>query len=450
MEKKYDIFISYRRNGGETTAVLLKSELSHLGYRVFLDFDDLPIGGNFEERIREVIKSSHLFLFLYSYGSLNRCKDENDTLRKEIECAIENDVQILTLNVNLASKYYNFPPKQAKLPATIIEALGRHNFLDFFTGQYKQDSLTRLAEFMATQLGKHSLGFQKKKCTVALLSEVDAVLKVDGIEWTALKSNTIKHVQIDYGKRHLVFEPQDGYYKPLDKGTVIFATPMKELQLTLEELSIKEDSDKEQLPLELENKSPEDIREEGWKYQLLDKPRLAIKCWTIAAELGDAAAQYSLGYNYSKGEYLPRDDVKAFEWYNKAARQGDSRSQFLLGDAYYYGSGIKRDFKQAIYWYKKAADQGNGKAIYSLACCYQKGHGVDRSPQKAFELYLESAGKGYHNAQLAVARCYEAGKDAGTDQNLEKALEWYTKAAQQDSQTAKLYCKRLEKQLKKE
>ena len=66
MNNKYDIFISYRRNGGETTAVLLKSELSHLGYKVFLDFDDLPVGGKFEERIQEVIKSSGLFLFLYS------------------------------------------------------------------------------------------------------------------------------------------------------------------------------------------------------------------------------------------------------------------------------------------------------------------------------------------------------------------------------------------------
>lgn len=136
---------------------------------------------------------------------------------EEKECAIKNDIQILTLNVNLASKYYNFSPKQAKLPPTIIEALGRHNFLDFFTGQYKQDSLIRLAEFMETQLGKHSLGFQKKKCTVALLSEVDAVLKVDDIEWTALKSNTIKHVQIEYGKRHITFEPSDSYYKSLDK-----------------------------------------------------------------------------------------------------------------------------------------------------------------------------------------------------------------------------------------
>ena len=45
MNNKYDIFISYRRNGGETTAVLLKSELTHLGYKVFLDFDDLPVGG---------------------------------------------------------------------------------------------------------------------------------------------------------------------------------------------------------------------------------------------------------------------------------------------------------------------------------------------------------------------------------------------------------------------
>lgn len=446
MEKKYDIFISYRRNGGETTAVLLKSELSHLGYHVFLDFDDLPVGGNFEERINEVIKSSHIFLFLYSHGSLNRCRDEKDVLRKEIECAIENNVQILTLNVNLATAYYKFPPKQARLPENIIDALGKHNFLDFFTGQYKQDSLNRLAEFMALELGKYSSDYKKKKCTVALLSDVDAVLKVDGLELTALKSNTLKHVQIDYGKHHIEFVPEDKYYKAQDRGDMVFAIPMKELELKLDELAAEEGADNESLSEELLALPPEDIREQGWVYELENKPRLAIMCWKIAAEQGDAAAQYSLGYNYSKGEYLPHDDEKAFEWYLKAARQGEPRAQFLLGDAYYYGSGTKRDFKQAVAWYQKASEQGNGKAIYSLACCYHKGHGVSQDAIKAFELYLKSAEIGYHNAQLLVARCYEAGE--GIECNLQKALEWYRKAAEQDSQTAKIYCMRLEKMMK--
>lgn len=445
MEKKYDIFISYRRNGGETTAVLLKSELSHLGYNVFLDFDNLPIGGKFEERIEEVIKSSGLFLFLYSPGCIDRCKNKKDVLRKEIKCAIDNNVQILTLNINLATTNYFFPPEGIGIPKFIIDKLGQHNFLDFFTGQYKQNSLNRLAEFLATT----DLGFQKKQCTLKLLSEVDAILLINGEEWTAMQANTIKYIQVDYGKYKVQFKPvNEYYYNSTKEEEIIAAIPIKEITVPTRAFEIKKYEISEEEEKDLETMAPADLNEKGWKYQLENNPHMAIMCWTVAAELGNPTAQYSLGYNYSKGEFLPRDDVKAFKWYKKAARQGDSRSQFLLGDAFYYGTGTIRNFDKAVIWYQKAADQGNAKALYSLACCYHKGQGVPHTDlKKAFELYLEAANRGYHNAQLLVARFYEDPKEDAIEQNLQEALKWYERAANQGSETGKIYYERLKEKL---
>lgn len=445
MEKKYDIFISYRRNGGETTAVLLKSELSHLGYHVFLDYDDLPIGGDFASKIQEVIASSSLFVFLYSHGCLNRCANEDDVLRKEIDCAIKNKKQILTLNINLATHTYKFPPKQAKIPKEITDKLGEHNFLDFFTGQYKQNSINRLAEFLAIADG---LGFQKKQCTLELLSEIDATFCLDGNEITALRANTIKRVKVDYGKYQMTFKPaNDKYFEETKPQEIIMATPTKEVRVNTDVFPVKQYHYTEAED-NWETMSAEEIREKGWDYQLTNNLHMAIKCWTIAAELGDPAAQYSLGYNYAKGDFLPRDETKAFEWYLKAARQGDSRSQFLLGDAYYYGTGTIRNYESAIFWYKKASEQGNAKALYSLACCYHKGQGIKEPDiKKAFELYLKAAEKGYHNAQLLVARFYEYGEDTIIPKDTKKALEWYQKAANQGSETAKIYCRKLEEQL---
>ncbi|MGN0205858.1 MAG: toll/interleukin-1 receptor domain-containing protein, partial [Muribaculaceae bacterium] len=356
----YDIFISYRRNSGETTAVLLKSELSHLGYNVFLDFDDLPVGGNFEEKIQEVIKSSKLFLFLYSSGCLDRCKDKKDILRREIECAIRNGKQILTLNVNLATVYYAFPPKGMGIPKAIVEKLGKHNFLDFFTGQYKQNSLNRLSEFLATT---EALGFQSKKCMLKILSEIDATLIVDGKEWTSLRANTTKIIQIDYGKYDVVLSPICGYFESTKHQELVVATPSKDFVATLGDFptkAIHTEFDESNF----ESMSAADIREKGWEYQLENNLPMAVKCWEMAADLGDPAAQYSIGYNYAKGDFLPRDEVKAFEWYQKSARKGDSRAQFLLGDAYYYGSGTICDYESAVKWYKKASEQGNAKALY--------------------------------------------------------------------------------------
>lgn len=448
MEKKYDIFISYRRNGGETTAVLLKSELSHLGYNVFLDYDDLPIGGDFAAKIQDVIASSSLFVFLYSHGCLNRCANEDDVLRKEIECAIKNKKQILPLNINLATHTYKLPSKQTKIPKEIMDKLMENQFLDFFTGQYKQNSIDRLAEFLATADG---LGFQKKQCSLELLSEIDATFCLDGKELTALRANTIKRVKVDYGKYNMSFKPaNDKYFEEAEAQELIVATPTKEVRVYTNVFPIKQYLHTE-VEENWETMSAEEIREKGWDYQLTNNLHMAIKCWTIAAELGDPAAQYSLGYNYAKGDFLPRDEAKAFEWYLKAARQGDSRSQFLLGDAYYYGSGTIRNYESAIFWYKRAAEQGNAKALYSLACCYHKGQGIKEPNLKlAFELYLKSAERGYHNAQLLVARFYENGEADIVPKNLKEALKWYQCAANQGSETAKIYCKRLEKQLKQE
>ena len=48
---KYDIFISYRREGGLDYARPLKLELEKHGYNVFLDFDELK-DGCFNEKIK--------------------------------------------------------------------------------------------------------------------------------------------------------------------------------------------------------------------------------------------------------------------------------------------------------------------------------------------------------------------------------------------------------------
>ena len=43
-EEKYEIFLSYRRDGGMDTATLLSQTLKNKGYRVFLDVESLRSG----------------------------------------------------------------------------------------------------------------------------------------------------------------------------------------------------------------------------------------------------------------------------------------------------------------------------------------------------------------------------------------------------------------------
>ena len=50
----------------------------------------------------------------------------------------------------------------------------------------------------------------------------------------------------------------------------------------------------------------------------------------VAAEQGDAEAQFSLGVMYDFGEGVPQNDTEAVRWYRMAAEQG-AAAQFNLG-----------------------------------------------------------------------------------------------------------------------
>ena len=64
----------------------------------------------------------------------------------------------------------------------------------------------------------------------------------------------------------------------------------------------------------------------------------AIRLWRLAAEQGNAFAQYNLGDAYHYGEGVEQDYAEAVKWYRLAAEQGDEDAQLFLGDAYYYGT----------------------------------------------------------------------------------------------------------------
>lgn len=97
MEKKYDIFISYRRDGGAQYARILQLMLLQRGYRVFLDYDELS-DGKFGNHIKDAIEHSSIFMIILSNNSLRRCKNEDDWVRKEILYALELEKLFIPVN----------------------------------------------------------------------------------------------------------------------------------------------------------------------------------------------------------------------------------------------------------------------------------------------------------------------------------------------------------------
>ena len=103
---QYDIFISYRREGGEDKARILNQFLSSMGYNVFFDHE-AGINGDFETVILAAVDIAPVFLMLLTPNSLDRCIETGDWVRREIERAQQLRKEIIPINPSYEFKFNN-------------------------------------------------------------------------------------------------------------------------------------------------------------------------------------------------------------------------------------------------------------------------------------------------------------------------------------------------------
>ena len=96
MKSIYDIFISYRSEGGFETANLIYDRLSKAGYKVFMDCENLR-SGKFNEQLYYYLDNCKDVIVILSAGSLDRCSNEDDWVRLELARALEQKKNIVPL-----------------------------------------------------------------------------------------------------------------------------------------------------------------------------------------------------------------------------------------------------------------------------------------------------------------------------------------------------------------
>lgn len=110
-----DIFISYRRDGGYAMARLLYECFHNVGLSVFLDLEELR-SGQFNTKLYEAIDGCENFILVLPPNSLDRCEDENDWLRLEIEHAIKLNKNIIPVMMIGFSFPEHLPSSMQMLP----------------------------------------------------------------------------------------------------------------------------------------------------------------------------------------------------------------------------------------------------------------------------------------------------------------------------------------------
>lgn len=88
----YDAFISYGRADSKAFAVALNQRLTEIGLNVWFDFENIPLGVDYQNQIDDGIEHAHNFLFVISPHSVN-----SPYCLKEIELAIAHKKRIIPL-----------------------------------------------------------------------------------------------------------------------------------------------------------------------------------------------------------------------------------------------------------------------------------------------------------------------------------------------------------------
>ena len=310
---RYDIFISYRRTDGKDIARALKGSLAARGYSVFLDYDALQ-DGVFDRRILDAIDSAPIYILLLTAHCLDRCVNENDWVRLELEHALSHGKQIVPL---VPDKQFNAFPDNT--PDFIRKGLGQHQYSALDTGQLYLASVEQLDKQRIRPVLRRRIGIK-----LALMFCVLFVVSI-----TAVLIYT----------HHRKVQPMCNYEKALTFPDITSDSAIYYLSMAAEE----------GLPIAQRTLADAYLyRTDLSSYQ--DK---AFYWYQRAYMSGDTLAVASLGRCYQYGIGIPVDLAEAILIYREGAEQGDATSLFYLGLCTRDGIGIAPD---VVAGWEKIAD----------------------------------------------------------------------------------------------
>ena len=97
--KNFDVFISYRHSDGKDKAISLEANFEKAGCRTFRDDNELRRGA-FDKKIEIAVLDAPVFVMVLTSDYFQRCNQEGDWVRREIDLAIENGKVIIPINYN--------------------------------------------------------------------------------------------------------------------------------------------------------------------------------------------------------------------------------------------------------------------------------------------------------------------------------------------------------------
>ncbi len=108
------------------------------------------------------------------------------------------------------------------------------------------------------------------------------------------------------------------------------------------------------------------------------------------AAMGEPMSQVRIARLHLDGEYLPKDEPRAYQLFAKSAATGFPEAVLWQGYLLVQGQGISKDVKQGLALMEKAAQTGSYDAQFAL--CY------------FYDMELQDAGKAYYWCSVATGQ----------------------------------------------
>lgn len=200
MNEHYDIFISYRRDGGFETAKHLNDLLVHDGYTVSFDIDTLR-EGDFDEILLKRIDQCVDFILVVDKHTFDRTLDldfdpKKDWLRTELAYALKLRKNIIPL---LLSGVDGFP---SNLPEDVADVATKNG--PEYNKYYFDEFYRRLKSFLHC-VPRNAKVEDKDYATITLYSDSEASVTSDGEHIANVKAREFAKVQVPLGEHVLEY-----------------------------------------------------------------------------------------------------------------------------------------------------------------------------------------------------------------------------------------------------
>jgi TPR repeat protein len=169
----------------------------------------------------------------------------------------------------------------------------------------------------------------------------------------------------------------------------------------------------------------------------------AIETLRRAADRGETLALWRIGNAYATGEGVPRDDLKAFDYFSRIVASYDEdspsrRDRAIVASAFValgtYASGgiesagVRPDPAFALQMFRTAATSfGDANAQFCLARMYLDGVGIGKDSQQAARWLRLAADKGHPQAQARLGQLLFSGQES-IKPHRAQGLMWLTLA----------------------